>query len=167
MCTENSDPDVLAVQSTEDRVRYDAPDVLTGRELGILLQRATSPRGFVICRVRFQGTTQMRLSEHDEVVRAFVADGSGQPFGNAVLPARPKRDRLVTDAHCSQSAPHDGAVDLISIADQITWSFIPGKCLCDLTYNPLRGWTRCYVNPDRFSEGQSDDDEDVAVLTCQ
>lgn len=30
VCTEKSDPDVLAVQSTEDRVRYDASDALNG-----------------------------------------------------------------------------------------------------------------------------------------
>ena len=29
-CTEKSDPDVLTVQSTEDRVRYEVADALNG-----------------------------------------------------------------------------------------------------------------------------------------
>ena len=60
--------------------------------------------------------------------------------------------------------PQRCAVDLISIADQVTWSFIPGKCLCDLTYDPLRGRMRWYVDPDKFSAGQPDDDKDVEQL---
>jgi hypothetical protein len=43
----------------------------------------------------------MGLAKHDDMVGALAADGSDQPFGDAVLPGRPGRDRLVTDAHCS------------------------------------------------------------------
>jgi hypothetical protein len=39
--------------------------------------------------------------------------------------------------------------DLISIADQVTWSIIPGKSLRDLMYDPLYVWMRCYVDPER------------------
>jgi hypothetical protein len=41
--------------------------------------------------------------------------------------------------------PHGAAVDLISIVDQVNWSFIPGKCLRDLMCDPLCGRMRCYV----------------------
>ena len=59
---------------------------------------------------------------------------------------------------------HGRAVDLISIADQVTWSFTRGKCLCDLTRDPLCGRTRCYVDPDKISAGKPDHDEDVEQL---
>jgi hypothetical protein len=85
-------------------------------------------------------------------------------FDDAVLPGRPGRDGLVTDAHCSRSTPLGGAVDLISIADQITWSFIPGKCLRDLMYDPLGGQMRCYVDPDKISARGPDNDESVEQL---
>jgi hypothetical protein len=81
------------------------------------------------------------------------------PINLSATPTR--RDRLVTDAHCAKSAPQGDAVDLISIADQVKWSFIPGKCLRDLTCNPFRARMRCYIDPDKISAGQSDDDEDV------
>ena len=106
----------------------------------------------------------MRLIEHDDMFRALATDGSDQPFRDAVLPGRPERDRLVTDAYRSQSARHDGAVYLISIADQVKWSFIPRKCFRDLTCNLFRARMRRYVDPDKISAGQSDDDEDVKRL---
>jgi hypothetical protein len=43
----------------------------------------------------------MSLAEHDDMVGALSADGSDQPFGDAVLPGTPGRDRLVTNTHCS------------------------------------------------------------------
>jgi hypothetical protein len=52
---------------------------------------------------------------------------------------------------------HGRAVNLISIADQVTWSFTRGKCLCDLARDPVCSRTRCYVD-------QPDYDEDVEQL---
>jgi hypothetical protein len=46
----------------------------------------------------------------------------------------------------------------IPIADQVKWSLIPGKCLRDLTCNPFRDRMRRYVDPDKISAGQFDDD---------
>jgi len=79
----------------------------------------------------------MGFAKHDDMVGALAADGSDQP------------------------PPHGGALDLISIADQVTWSFIPGKCLRDLMCDPLGGWMRCYVDPDKISARQPDDEESV------
>jgi hypothetical protein len=59
---------------------------------------------------------------------------------------------------------HGRAVDLISIADQVTWSFTRGKCLCDLARDPVCSRTRFYVDPDKISAGQPDYDEDVEQL---
>jgi hypothetical protein len=38
---------------------------------------------------------------------------------------------------------------VIPIADQVTWGFIPGKCLRDLICDPLCGRMRCFVDPDK------------------
>ena len=103
----------------------------------------------------------MHLTEDDDMVGALAAECSNQPFGDAILPRGHRRDRLITDTHSSQPARHCGAVDLISVADEVTWGFIPGKCFGDLPCNPLGGRMRCYVDPNKLSAGQPDDDEDV------
>jgi hypothetical protein len=41
----------------------------------------------------------MDFTWHDDTVSALAADRSDQPFGDAVLPRKPGRDWLVTDAH--------------------------------------------------------------------
>jgi len=119
------------------------------------------PGRVVIRRVAFQGTTQVGLAEYDDVVGAVATVRSDQPFGDAVLPGGLGRDRLVADAHCSQTPRHNGSVDLIPITDEVAPSFIPGKRLRDLTRDPFGGRMRSYVDPEELSPGRPNDDEDV------
>src|SRR5258707_12299352 len=95
----------------------------------ILVQRPMCSDGVVVMGVRFQNATQMRLAQDNDVVYTLTPDRSDQPFGKAVLPGRGWRGRLVPDAHGAQSACDDAAIDPIPIADQVTRSFIPRKCL--------------------------------------
>jgi hypothetical protein len=95
------------------------------------------------------------------MVDALASDRSDQPFGEAVLPRRARGDRLVTDAHGSESARDDSAVDPILITDQVARGLIPRECLRDLTCDPFRGRIRCDVDPDKVSAGQPDDDQDI------
>ena len=69
-------------------------------------------------------------------LRNHAPDRSDQPFGEAVLPGRGWCGRLVPDTHGTQSACDDAAIDPIAIADEVTRSFIPRKCLRYLTCNP-------------------------------
>src|SRR5258707_7440790 len=89
--------------------------------------------------VGFQHPTQMRFATDDYVIETLAPDRSDQPFGIAVLPGRGRRNRFVPNAHGSQSACDNGAVDPIAVPDHITGSPIPRKCLGDLACNPLRG----------------------------
>src|ERR1700686_88483 len=79
----------------------------------------------------------MCLAEDNDVVRALAPDRSDQPFGKAVMPGRGWRGRLVPYAHGAQSACDDAAIDPIAIADEVTRSFIPRKCLRYLKGNPF------------------------------
>src|SRR5712672_850216 len=115
----------------------------------------------VIVGVGFQDPTQMHLAQDNDVVHALTPDRSDQPFGKAVLPGRGWRGRLVPDAHGAQSACDDAAIDPIPIADEVTRSLIPRKCLRYLTCNPFGRGICCDVDPDQVSAVEPDDDEGI------
>ena len=73
----------------------------------------------VIVGVGLQDSTQMHLAQDNDVVHTLTPDRSDQPFGKAILPRRGWCSRLVPDAHGAQSACDDGAVDPISIVNEM------------------------------------------------
>ena len=81
----------------------------------------------------------------------FTPDRSDQPFGTAILPGRGWCGRLVPDAHGTQSARDDDAIDSIPIPDHIARSYVLRKSLGYLTCNPLRRRVGCDVDPDEIS----------------
>src|SRR5260221_11114510 len=85
------------------------------------------------------------------MVQTLAPDRSDQPFGKAVLPGRGWCNRFVPDAHGSQSACDDGAIDPIAITDHVTRSTVPRKSLGDLACDPLRRRIGCDVDPDEIS----------------
>ena len=100
----------------------------------------------------------MRFAQDNDVVHTLAPDRSDQPFGDAVLPRRSRCDGFVPNAHGTQSACEDGAVDPIMVPDHITGSPVPRKRLGDLTCNPLRRRVGCDVDPDEISAVEPDDD---------
>src|SRR4030088_3572688 len=105
----------------------------------------------VIVSIGFQNPAQMRLAQDNHMIDALAPDRSNQPFGKAILPRRGWCNGLVPDAHGTQSARDDNAVDSIPISDHIARSHVPGKRLGYLTCNPLRRRVGCDVNPDEIS----------------
>src|SRR6266516_4725209 len=118
----------------------------------------------VIVGVGFQDPTQMHLAQDNDVVYTLTPDRSDQPFGKAVLPGRGWCGRLVPDAHGAQSACDDAAIDPIPIADEVTRSLIPRKCLRYLTCNPFCRRICCDVDPDQASAVEPDDDEGIEQI---
>src|SRR3977135_981793 len=93
----------------------------------------------------------MCLARDNDVVQTLAPDRSDQPFGNAILPGRGRCNWFVPDAHGSQSACDDGAIDPIAITDHVTRSTVPRKSLGDLSWHPRTrriGWD---VDPDEIS----------------
>src|ERR1700676_100958 len=109
----------------------------------------------------------MCLAEDNDVVQALAPDRSDQPCGKAVLPGRGWRGRLVPDVHGAQSACDDAAIDPIPIADEVTRSLIPRKCLGYLTCNPFCGRICCDVDPDEVSAVEQDDDEGIEQIETE
>src|SRR6202041_1330473 len=115
----------------------------------------------IIVGVGFQDPAQMHLAQDNDVVQTLTPDRSDQPFDKAILPGRRWCGWLVPDAHGTQSARDDVAIDPVAIADEVARSFIPGKCLRYLASN-LFGCRICRdVDPDEVSAVEPDDDEGI------
>jgi hypothetical protein len=71
----------------------------------------------------------MRLAQDNHMIDALAPDRSDQPFSNAILPRRGWCGRLVPDAHGSQSARDDAAIDPVAIADEVMRRLVPRKSL--------------------------------------
>jgi hypothetical protein len=85
----------------------------------------------------------MRLTQNNDVVHAFTPDRSDQPFDKAILPRRGGCSGLVPDAHGTQSARDDNAIDSIPISDHIARSHVPRKSLRYPTCHPRRRRVDC------------------------
>src|SRR6201987_3951792 len=93
----------------------------------------------------------MRLATDDCVIETLATDRSDQPFSKAILPGRGWCNRFVPNAHGSQSACDNGAVDPIAVPDHIAGSPVPRKSLGDLSCDPLRRRVGCDGDPDQLS----------------
>src|SRR5450631_2605077 len=103
----------------------------------------------------------MCLAQDNDVVHTFTPDRSDLPFDNAILPGRSRSNRLVSNAHGTQSACDDRAVDPIAVSDHVTRSPVPRKGLRYLTCNPFCRRICCDVDPDQVSAVEPDNDEGI------
>src|SRR6266436_5420249 len=101
----------------------------------------------IIFQVRQQYVTEVPLSEHNNVVKAFPSDRTDQPFGVCILPRGAWRRWPVANAHRSKSSDEDIAIGLIAIADQIVGSPFPAEGFRNLICNPFCGRMRCDAEP--------------------
>src|SRR5216684_8608600 len=115
----------------------------------------------VIAGIGSQNSAQMRLAQDNDVVQAFTPKRSDQPFHKAILPGRGRCGRLVPDAHGTQSARDNAAIDPVAIADEVVRSLIPRKRLRYLTCNPFGRGICCDVDPDEVSAVEPDNDEGI------
>ena len=106
----------------------------------------------------------MSLAQDHDVIETLASDRPDQPFCKAVLPGRPGRYGLVADAHGTNAALRDIAIDAVVISDQIAWCLIPRERLGELARDPFRGRILCHVNPDQRSAVQPDYDKGKSRL---
>src|SRR5258708_40371910 len=91
----------------------------------------------VIGRIAFQNPAQTFLAQNDDMVQTLAPNRSAHPFGKAVLPGRGWCNRFVPDAHGSQSAGGERALESITIPDHVIRSTGPRQHLRSLTRDPL------------------------------
>src|SRR5256886_5245917 len=115
----------------------------------------------IIFQVRQQYVTEVPLSEHNNVVKAFPSDRTDQPFGVSILPRGAWRRWSVVNAHRSKSSDEDIAIGLIAIANQIVGSPFPAESFRNLICNPFCGRMRCDAEPYDLSSAVAHDQQSI------
>ena len=90
----------------------------------------------VIFHVTEQQVTEVALAEHNNVVKAFPADRTDQPFSISILPRGARRRRSIADAYRSESADKDLTISPVPVTNEIAGSLFPAACLRDLICDP-------------------------------
>src|SRR5207249_4904455 len=85
----------------------------------ILCQGQMSPDIQIVTEISFENPSQMRLSEHDDVVEAFPVNTSNQTLGKRILPRTPWSSEHLRDSHALNSVSEVAAVNPVPITDQI------------------------------------------------
>jgi hypothetical protein len=105
----------------------------------------------VIGRIVFQNPAQMFLAQDNDVVQTLPPDRSDKPFGKAILPGRGRCDRLVPDAHGTQSACDDGTIDPDHGPGSRSAEPRSRECFRYLMCNPFGVGICCDVDTDKVS----------------
>jgi hypothetical protein len=79
----------------------------------------------VIFHVTEQQVTEVALAEYNNVVKAFPADRTDQPFSISILPRGTRRRRSIADAYRSDSANKDLTIDPVPVTNEIAGSLFP------------------------------------------
>src|SRR6266403_1605630 len=115
----------------------------------------------IIFQVRQQYVTEVPLSEHNNVVKAFPSDRTDQPFGTSILPRGAWRRWSVANAHRSKSSDEDNAIGPVPVADQIVGSPFPAEGFRNLICNPFCGRMRCDAEPYDLSSAVPHDQQSI------
>jgi hypothetical protein len=94
----------MVMKSSQDCHRYDSAPMLDGAmDRRILVEGSMSPQLVIVGGILPQNLAQVGLAQDDDMVHTLAPDRSDQPFGEAVLPRRGWRNRLVSDAVWSKN----------------------------------------------------------------
>ena len=101
----------------------------------------------VIFHVTEQQVTEVALAEYDNVVKAFPADRTDQPFSISILPRGARRRRSIADAYRSESANKDLTIGPVPVPNEVAGSLVPAAGFRELIGNPFRGRMRGDAQP--------------------
>src|ERR1700675_258864 len=100
-----------------------------------------------ILHVGQQDVTEVSLAQHNNVVKAFPADRTDQPFSISILPRGARRRRSIADAHRSKSTDKDLTIGPVPVTNEIAGSLFPAACFRELICNPFCGRMRYDAKP--------------------
>src|SRR6202790_2670447 len=115
----------------------------------------------VIIHVRQQDVTEVSLAEHNNVVKAFAADRTYQPFSISILPRGARRRRSIADAYRSESADKNLTIGPIPVTNEIAGSLFPAAGFRDLICDPICGRMRCDAKPQNMSSAVPHDQQSI------
>src|ERR1700692_2380556 len=115
----------------------------------------------VIFHVAEQQVTEVALAEYNNVVKAFPAERTNQPFSISILPRGARRRRSIADAYRSESADKDLTIGPIPVTNEIAGSLFPPAYFRDLICDPFCGWMRCDAKPQNMSPAVPHDQQSI------
>src|SRR5216683_6176261 len=115
----------------------------------------------VIFHVTEQQVTEVALAEYNNVVKAFPADRTDQPFSISILPRGARRRRSIADAYRSESADKDLTIGPVPVTNEIAGSLFPPACFRDLICDPFCSWMRCDAKPQNMSPAVPHDQQSI------
>src|SRR4030081_1074118 len=118
-------------------------------------------RPIVIFHVTEQQVTEVPFAEYNDVVKAFPADRTDQPFSISILPRGAWRRRSIADAYRSESANKDLTIGAVPVTNEIAGSLFPPACFRDLICDPFCGWMRCDTKPQNMSPAVPHDQQSI------
>jgi hypothetical protein len=111
--------------------------------------------------IRLEQVAKVPVPEHNDMVKAIPPDRTDEPLRISVLPWRPRRNRPIPYAHCSETPDEGIAVDAIAIANNISWRLLPAVGLGELTGNPLGTRMRGHTQPQNLTAGMPQDQKSI------
>src|SRR5688500_15056793 len=91
----------------------------------------------VVASVGRKDPAQMGFTEDNDVIQALPTDRADQPLGIPILPRRPWRDRVITNAHCGEPTGDNMTVGSVTISNEIVGCLVPRESLGNLLGDPL------------------------------
>jgi hypothetical protein len=158
------DSAILVMKAAENRSGHNRAGALNRPMNGsIQVQSPMGPRAVVVGSILSKNPAQVRFTERDQMVDTFPPDRADQPFRMPILPRRPGRDRSVPNTHGMQPASDGRTVNPVLVADQISWSFIPGKRFADLLRDPFRRRMPRDLDPDKLAPSQPNNHQNIEM----
>src|SRR4029077_6352674 len=99
----------------------------------------------VVVHIRQQHVAKMAFAYYDDMIDAFPADRTDQPFSISVLPWRARRRRPITNADRSKSSDERHTIRALEITDEMAGSLVPAAGFRELIGNPSA--VGCAVTP--------------------
>src|SRR6478672_7806683 len=112
-----------------------------------------------MCRIGGKNAPEVHLAEDGHLIQTLAAQCADQPFSTAILPRRSRRDRSIADTHRPHPRREDASVGTVVVANQVGWCRGPGKCLGDLSSQPLDRRMSRHLEPQQLSPAVTQNQE--------
>ena len=86
----------------------------------------------VIGGIGLEDLAQVGFAKDDDVIQTFSADRANQPLRMPILPGRPRRNRVIPDAHRRKTPSNGEAIGGVAVAYEMGGRTIPWEGLGNL-----------------------------------
>src|SRR6516225_2103245 len=103
----------------------------------------------------------MAFAKYHDVIHAFPADRTDQPFCISVLPRRARRRRTISNTDGPNSTYENFAVCAIAVPDQVTRDLLPATSLSELVGDPFGRRMRRDAKPEDLPPAMAHDQQSI------